>query len=781
MRKNIRSKLYKRIQTFFSRPMSSRTRLLALLLSFIFIGTLLISFSSANSYFASSEAENNNVSLGCIPKVINDTTASGGGAVRFGSNSLNELGLDSCGKTIPSHDYPIPTTGRVIYMSPKGADKDSLSVDGNDANSGLTESAPVETITAAYNKLKTNNTTGGGAIVLRGGKYRSWHKTSDGTRAAFMTDINITMQAYRSEKPWFVGTDEVGAASWEVAGTNLWRQRWETPHFCKSHLNAGQVFEGQEIGYRAKIPGLVIGSRVKPITSGTSDKVEPFDSQSGIAMRYSNSLGVRVDTPRVCAHPDTYYINTNRLVDIDSDPQMMFANDVEIPQRKTLIELSTKPSSFYYDWDNQYVYTNKDPASNTLEITKRHAIANFSNGYSFQWKGIGVKRFASSPLHAVIYAGLGGADVAGGEFIVENSVFSENSGATIDISGPKNNTAIKRSVFARNKYAGFGSNGFASRGDVTKTNKLLIEGSVFSENNTGLNDTACGASCGVAAVKLNNMVGYTVKNSIFENTRGRNAPGLWCDIDCSNGIMVNNIMRNNTGPGIFYEISSKGIIAGNLVYHNDFANIKVLASSTKVYNNTVINKAGPNVEAVWISDDSRPAPDKGETWPYTRAAMEASHASLGVGYAVRVGPNTNAVEFANNLIVSQEVKGARLLNFMNSSIPYAPNTNSPDFFKVLNNNIYYRLSGQPLYGWLTNGNILSATDLRSVSGQAWEQSSIDIIGTGDPFISRKSQNFQLNTDSQAYINKQPIPIDVAAAMGLPTTQEYPRGAITWPR
>jgi parallel beta-helix repeat protein len=674
-------------------------------------------------------------------------------------------------------------------MSPKGADKeDPTAPDGNDANNGTSITSPVETITAAYNKLKSNNTSGSGTIVLRGGKYRSWYSTDGGKTAGFMTGLNITFQAYQKENPWFVGTDVVAKASWESTGNNIWRQRWETPHFCKSHLNANLSFEGQEYGYRTKIPGLVPGSRVAPITSGRGNKHTPYDSTSGIAMTYLNSsTGRNESTPRICAHPDAYYINPNRPVDVDSDPQMMFANDIELPQRKTLAELSTKPDSFYYDWNNQYIYVNKDPANNTLEITRRHALTNLSNGYSFQWKGIGVKRFASSPLHGVVYAGLGGSGVAGGEIIVERSVFSENSGATLDISGPKNNSAIKFSVFARNKYAGFGSNGFAAKADPTIKNKLLIDSTIFNENNYGLHDTECGASCGVAGVKLNNMVGFTVKNSIFENTKGRNAPGLWCDIDCSNGVMVNNIMRNNTGPGIFYEISSQGIIAGNLIYFNDFANIKVLAATTKIYNNTIINKPGPNVEAVWISDDNRPAPEDpaiwpNEKWPFSVPAMQDAHARLGVGYAVRVGPNTRKVEFANNLIVSQPERGARLMNFMNSSIPKSPNTNSPDYFTVMSHNIYYRVPEQPLYGWLTNGDIRSITEFQNISKQGWEQNTIDIVGTGNPFQNRAGQDFRTKTDSQAFTQKgRLLPTDVAAALGLSSTQTYQRGAISWPQ
>ncbi len=669
-------------------------------------------------------------------------------------------GLDPTGKTLPAFDYPVPTSGRVVYMAP--TDKG-----GNDANDGLALERPVETITRAYNQLKSggNNT---GTIVLRGGEYRSWYST-DGKVAAFMSG-NITFQAYRSEKPWFVGTDPI-KDGWTQASAGVWKRAWSTPNFCTNHENASS---GQN--YRTKVSRLD-GALVSPITVGTSDGVKPYSASSGISM----------SAPRICAHPDNYYSRTDQAFDIDSDPQLAVVNGTQIPQKKTLAELSTTPNSFYYDWDNEVIYVNKDPNANNVELARRKEIAVFAGATTFQWKGIGVKYFASSPLRPVIYAGLGGAgNPNGGEIIVENSVFSENAAGTIGLSGPKLRSAVRNSVFANNGYTGFGGNGFATS-NAGAPNALLIDGSIFSNNNKANLDVACGASCGAAAVKLNNMTGYTVKNSIFENTQGRGG-GLWCDIDCSNAVMVNNVVRNNAGPGIFYEISSKGIIANNLVYDNRTAGIQVFSSETKVYNNTIINKDGGNVEATWIMDDDRPAPDKGETWPYTSAQEAAAVTQLcanaGLSANCRVaspGPNTNRVEFVNNLIVGQPgLNGAaRLNNFGQNGIPFAPNTLSPDYFSAIDYNAYYHKSTQNLYRWATS-ELKTPALLQSASGKPWDANAIQVTGDTppNPFVDRAGQDFRLKTDSLAATQKgKALPSDVAAAIGVPAGTTPVRGVI----
>lgn len=654
-------------------------------------------------------------------------------------------GLDPTGKTIPAHNYEPPTSGKVVYISPAGNDKDSNSPDGSDTTGDGSIAKPYKTIQKAYEVIGKGST---GTIVLRGGEYRDWY-TRDGQIAGFM-EANLTFQAYKAEYPWFNGADVV-KTGWEQSG-NVWRIKWQTPYFCKSHLTK----DGSS--YRTKVPSTT-GELVSPVSSNIKD-----------------------GAPVVCNHPDT---NRDPAYPVSADPQLAFANDVELNQTGTLAEVTNGSDNFYYDWNNEYLYIGKNPGTNTIELAKRSSLTVLAGAYRYELKGIGVKRFGSTAIHPVIYSGLGGASSPDkGELIVENSAFTQNAGNTIGLSGPKGASAIKRSVFSDNHYTGLGVNGFATS-NPGAPNGFVIDSSIFSNNNKGITDTKCSASCGAAAVKLNNMTGYTVKNSIFEGTKGR-APGLWCDINCSGAKMVNNIARDNGGHGIFYEISSKGTIASNLIYNNGGSGIAVAASETKVYNNTVVNKRGNNVQAYWIWDDSRTAKDKGETWPY----LESQYRNL--------GPNTNKIQFFNNLVVAQPrnpdgTRGARLLNFANgvetANSQYPPNTVSNEYFTELDYNIYYRPIGQGLYIWGKEGTsnntkdrIMNRDELEAYSGQSWDNNSkiVEATESPDPFLDRNGLDFRLKTDSDAFkLKGRALSASEASAIGLTQAQAtaLPRGAI----
>jgi parallel beta-helix repeat protein len=230
------------------------------------------------------------------------------------------------------------------------------------------------------------------------------------------------------------------------------------------------------------------------------------------------------------------------------------------------------------------------------------------------------------------------------------------------------------------------------------------------------------------------------------------APGFWCDLDCSGGVIVGNISHDNGGHGIFYEVSNTGIIANNLVANNSGSGITVAAANTKIYNNTIVNKSGPNVQAVWIYDDKRVAPTN-QPWPYVNPPVD-------------LGPNTTNVEFANNLIVAQQPTGARLMNFSTVSTT-APNTGSAQYFSVMDDNLYYALPGQNLYSWGSSDGIDTPAQLRTVSGQAWEKDSLLVTGTSDPFANRGMGDY---TDAAGSLPTTAIgralPADVAAALGV---------------
>lgn len=671
------------------------------------IGLILIVNSFAVTGFFSVEPEQSIVSCAVA---VDDGTASGGAHVQFGNGA--GCGLDHSGKTIPSNNYSIPSGA--VFMSPSGSDKNSNSPDGDDLNTGNSVDKPVKTLNRAV-----SITPSGGTIVLRGGEYRDWYNSNNQIRHI---NKSITFQAYPNEKPWFNGTDII-ADGWNKSGST-WVKDWSTPQFC-----GGQ--------YNVPVNGL--------------SPVSPY---------------LTINSP--CTWKDSI---ADPAYPVAGDPQLAFSNNEQLTQKGALNEVMTGSKSFYYDWDDKKIYISEDPGSNIIELATRPGVMVFGGPYNFAVKGVGFKRYGSNhgggTGGSVIYVGLGNAD-PNGQAQFENVVFAENAGAPLAFSGPKNNTFVKNSVFAFNHSNGLTGNGFAN-GYPGVPNSITIEGSVFNNNNFGNLDTKCRESCGTGGIKLNHMAGFTVKNNIFENTGG-SAGGFWCDLDCSNGVIVNNISRNNGGWGIFYEVSSKGMIANNLIYDNGGAGLRVPSATTKIYNNTIINKSGPLVEAAWIFDDSRNAPDStGAGWPY-------SHFDG--------GPDTHGVEFANNLIVGQQPTGARLVNAFSGNGTDG-NTTSNQYFSVFDFNAFYYLTGQGLYGWGTyspsNDNIKTPAQLRSISGQQWERNTITVEGVGDPFVNRGAKDFRLRSDSEPATNLgTTLPNDVADAIGVARGTKPSRGAISWP-
>lgn len=658
------------------------------------------------------------------------------------------LALDPSGKTIPdTSKYTIPSIN-VIHLSPNG----------DDSRTGTNLANAVKTITRAASLVPSN-----GTILVHDGIYR------DGYITARFISKSVTIQAAPGAKPWFVGSDVV--TGWQKNGSIWVLEHWDTPQFCN-----GKYYEKVK-GYSGSA---LENEGVAPFDVRLRDfkyKADPANSEKG------------VDSP--CSWADSI----SPAYPMGVDPQMVFIGDGTLSSDRELIQVDSlnkvQPGSntFYYDWAARKMHISEDPSKRSVELAVRPGFSILGGAYNFAVKGIGFKRFASSygGVNAgnpgVIYAGLGGSsNPNAGQIQFEDVVFTENAGSNITFSGAKLNSYVKNSVFAYNHTSGLNGNGFANDRNAFNNNVrdgLVLDGNIFNENNRAMLDLQCARSCGVAAVKLNHMRGFVAKNNIFENTKGK-APGMWCDIDCSEGIIVNNISRYNGGHGIFYEISNTGIIANNLIYHNaagsgSSAGLAVTAANTKIYNNTIVQN---NAQAVWIFDDSRQAPDRGETWPY----WSPSRADL--------GPNPVGNEFVNNLIVTPQANGPRIMNILSSGTKGPRNTIAEEFFCpgpntptgdcAIENNAYYKASNRKLYGFGTFDQISDLTELRTKTKLPWlERNSIEISQTGaNPFVDMDANDYRLLKTSEAFAsNGKTLPNEVADAIGVSRGTTPHRGAL----
>lgn len=100
-------------------------------------------------------------------------------------------------------NYPIPSTGLVIYSAPE----DAYPNPGEVTNTGTSPSSPW-TLTKALLSAPTNAT-----VIVRGGEYR--------TLSQNRITNKITIQAYPGEEPWIKGS--IVVTDWEkMPGVNIW-------------------------------------------------------------------------------------------------------------------------------------------------------------------------------------------------------------------------------------------------------------------------------------------------------------------------------------------------------------------------------------------------------------------------------------------------------------------------------------------------------------------------------------------------------------------------------
>ncbi len=545
-------------------------------------------------------------------------------------------------------------------------------------NNAGTQAAPVLTINKAV-KLATD----GGTIVLRGGDYRDWfHDSKIITNYGFVAK-SLTLQAYPGESPWFNGSDIIATSAWtKVADQTQYTMPWSTANFCDGLYYSRPLTE----------------QSIKPNTGP-------------------------------CAHFDMSKDPSNLMA---ADPQMVFVDGKGLKQVTSQAKVDA--TSFYYDWTNKKMVIGVDPAGKTVEASSRPIAMIFSKGNS-KVLGIGFRKFATNEYHNLTANAL---YFGGSKSLVENSVFTLNAAAGLGYSNPQPGSTVTRTVFAYNGYSPLGGNGTSVNGT---RNDFTLSDSIFYRNNTELFGTDCTISCGQAAAKFAHMVGLTLTNNLVEETRGVSA-GLWCDLDCSDTKITYNTIKNNPGSGIFYEVSNKGIIAGNVISGSTFG-ISVASANTKVYNNTLVD----NVQGINIYDDQR---------------------TKGVDGWSDVGPDTRGIEVVNNVVSGKNYSLKASAMRIN---PVAPNTVPDDFFTKVEHNVYYQSNGTaPIYvSWRARDGkeSLYRTPLAASTERNIEAKSTFLAGTTDPlFVDKASADLRIRPGSSAYESASDLPSDVAAALGV---------------
>jgi hypothetical protein len=164
-----------------------------------------------------------------------------------------------------------------------------------------------------------------------------------------------------------------------------------------------------------------------------------------------------------------------------------------------------------------------------------------------------VQRFVAPPDEGVV-----NHDSADG-WVIEHATIQDNSGAGL-MAGARQQ--VRASCLRDNGQ--YGMNAYKANGRITG---LVVEGNEIVGNNTGdweRRRKGCGCTGGIKFWAVN---GADVRGNWVHDNRGT---GLWADTNNNDFRIENNVLEDNDGAALIYEISYNAVIRNNTIRRNNW-------------------------------------------------------------------------------------------------------------------------------------------------------------------------------------------------------------------
>jgi parallel beta-helix repeat protein len=204
---------------------------------------------------------------------------------------------------------------------------------------------------------------------------------------------------------------------------------------------------------------------------------------------------------------------------------------------------------YFFDYPAGKIYfrplnAGDDPATHVVEYSRARVAIAGTNISGVTVRNLIVEKYAIPAQFGAI-----GDQYPGQAWTVQNNEVRFNHGIGIRVS---DNSQVLDNYTHDNGQMGMGGNG----------KNILVQGNEIAHN-IDYAGIACWWECGGFKFAFTDTL--TIRgNSSHDNV----GPGMWTDLDNIHTIYENNTVANNTGPGIFHEISYDAIIRGNTLKNN---------------------------------------------------------------------------------------------------------------------------------------------------------------------------------------------------------------------